>query len=229
MVDDTVPAHRSVDSRSLPPEYVERIRARANAAGAAKSGLKSDQLGCVAILGIGGLIAIVAGISRLSSSGVDWVAIALPAIGVLVILGAVMMVMARRSSPIPEFTLSTQAYHLVSSGDGSLDVHCMPLCTKVGYTTVLLNGLYTQTELKAHFGTAAVVLTDVLDRESRDRPWEGSARFRAFLSMIESAAQALQRGRWSEVDGSNLLPGTPSPSAPMDAAALRSAPGSRTS
>ncbi|MBK7585867.1 MAG: hypothetical protein IPI67_37490 [Myxococcales bacterium] len=225
---EPVAPHRQLDTRSLPPEYVDRILARVAVTGATKSGLKSEQLGCIAVLGIAGAIAVIAGVSRFANAGFDWLVVALPALGVLFLLGAGAMLQARKTAPIPEFTLTTHAYHLVSPGDGSLEAFCMPLCSEVHFTTVLLNGLYNMTELTARFGMAKVVLTDVLQPDARERPWAGSERFSAFLGMMEAASRDLTNGRWAKVSGADLLPGIPPASTVPSAETLRQPPGSRT-
>jgi hypothetical protein len=197
-----------VDARKLPPEMLERLRARATALRATRSGMQSEQLGCVAVLGIAGLIGVVVGVARAVQNGVDWVVIVAPLVGLGLLLAAFLMVQAQRTSPIPEFTLTTHAYHLISDGSGSIEAYCMPLCSKVRFVTVLLNGLYTNTVLEAHFGSQKVVLTETLAGPQRDRPWENE-RFGAFLSMMEMATQHLAQGQWSQVPGADLLPGEP--------------------
>lgn len=203
-----------IDARQLPVDMIAKLRNRAAAHATTRSGLQSEQLGCVAVLAVAGLVALLVGVGRAVHSGVDWVAVLAPLVGLALLVAAFLLVQARRTSPIPEFTLTTHAYHLVSDGAGSIEAYCMPLCTKVRFVNVLLNGLYNQSILEAHFGSQKVVLTDTLSSHLRDRPWEGQ-RFAAFLAMMTSATRDLAGGRWSEVSGSDLLPGEPArPSSP---------------
>lgn len=170
--------------------------------------MQSEQLGCVAVLAIAGLVGLVVGVARAVQNGLDWVVVVAPLVGLALLLAAFLMVQARRTSPLPEFTLTTHAYHLISDGAGSIEAYCMPLCSKVRFVTVLSNGLYNNTVLEAHFGSQKVVLTETLAGPMRDRPWENE-RFGAFLAMMESATQNLAQGRWSQVPGADLLPGEP--------------------
>lgn len=170
--------------------------------------MQSEQLGCVAVLAILGLIGVLGGVSRAVQSGVDWFVIVGPLVGLGLLLSAFLLLQARRTSPLPEFTVTTHAYHLISDGAGSIEAYCLPLCSRVRFVTVLTNGLYNNTVLEAYFGSQKVVLSEILAGPQRDRPWEHE-RFGAFLSMMESAMRQLAQGQWSQVPGADLLPGEP--------------------
>jgi hypothetical protein len=211
--DAPIPPFQRIDSRTLPPSYIERLRDRIGKHGAKRSALNSEGLGCIAVLIIGTLFLVGLSVGRFRK-GPLWQGIAVGIAALVVGYLVYEMIRNRRSSPLPEFTLTTHAYHLRSIGDGFVEAYCMPLCSRIRYTNHFRNGIYEATTMKMEFGGDTLVLTDDVDAKDRAAPWERCQQFMLFEGVIALAKQAASTGGWHSLSGADLLPGSFAAAAP---------------
>ncbi|MEZ4230348.1 MAG: hypothetical protein R3B89_14340 [Polyangiaceae bacterium] len=206
-----IPPFQRVRVAALPADHVRRLAEHARTLGISRSAMNSDTLGCAAIFGLGGAIAVLVSVNKLAHRGLGLG----PSLGIVCgLLGCAIaagLVIAWRKSPLPEFESTTLAYHLVSRGTGELEAYCLALCTGVTFTNLYTNGLYVCTRMRTMFGDRVLDLDEVIESAGRTAPWSNSRVFRLRLDMIRAAMGALHSGRWEDVPGSELLPGRPSP------------------